>query len=65
MLRSSGYWASYNRAFYPEVHRLSGGEEMAERYGEYFSYTETPRAKIIAREQAKIVDEKTMTEFMR
>ena len=38
---------------------------MAERYGEYFSYTETPRAKIIAREQAKIVDEKTMTEFMR
>ena len=38
---------------------------MAERYGEYFSYTDTPRAKIMAREQAKVVDEKTMTEFMR
>ena len=38
---------------------------MAERYGEYFSYTETPRAKIMAREQAKVLDENTMTEFMR
>lgn len=38
---------------------------MAEKYGEYFSYTETPRAKIMAREQAKVVDEESMTEFMR
>ena len=38
---------------------------MAERYGEYFSYTDTPRAKIMAREQSKVVDEKTMAEFMR
>ena len=65
VLREKGFWASYNRAFYPEVHILSGGQEMAERYGEYFSYTDTPRAKIMAREQTKVVDEKTMTEFMR
>ena len=65
VLREKGFWASYNRAFYPEVHRLSGGEEMAEKYGEYLSYTETPRAKIMAREQAKVVDEESMTEFMR
>ena len=65
VLREQGFWASYNRAFYPEVHRLSGGEGMAEKYGEYFSYTETPRAKIMAREQARVVDEETMTEFMR
>ena len=38
---------------------------MAEKYGEYFSYTETPRAKIMARDQAKVVDEESMTEFMR
>ena len=38
---------------------------MAERYGEYFSYTDTPRAKIMAREQDKVVNEKTMAEFMR
>ena len=38
---------------------------MAEKYGEYFCYTETPRAKILAREQAKVVDEESMTEFMR
>ena len=38
---------------------------MAEKYGEYFSYTETPRAKIMASEQGKVVDEESMTEFMR
>ena len=38
---------------------------MAEKYGEYFSYTDTTRAKIMAREQAKVVDEESMTEFMR
>ena len=38
---------------------------MAEKFGEYFSYTDTPRAKIMAREQAKVVDEESMTEFMR
>jgi len=65
VLREKGFWASYNRAFYPEVHRLSGGEEMAEKFGEYFSYTDTPRAMIMAREQAKVVDEESMTEFMR
>ena len=65
VLREKSFWASYNRAFYPEVHRLSGGKEMAEKHGHYFSYTETPRAKIMAREQLKVVDEDSMTKFMR
>ena len=64
-LRSNGYWISYNRAFYPEVHTLSGEADMALKHGEYFSYTDTPRAKIMAREQAKVVDEETMIQFMR
>ena len=38
---------------------------MALKHGEYFSYTDTPRAKIMAREQAKVVDEETMIQFMR
>ena len=38
---------------------------MEEKHGKYFSYTETPRAKIMAREQEKVVDEASMIQFMR
>ena len=64
-LRKQGYWVSYNRAFYPEVHLLSGGEEMATSHGNYFSYKSTPRAKIMTRKQVNVVDEESMIKFMR
>ena len=31
VLRESGYWASYNRAFYPEVFQLSGAAELTKK----------------------------------
>ena len=64
-LRRTGYWVSYNRAFYPEVFKMSGGENMTSLHGDYFSYRDTPRAKIMRREQAMVVSEETMISFMR
>ena len=61
----SGYWVSYNRAFYPEVFTISGGRNMSQLHGDYFSYRDTPRAKIMRREQAGVVSEETMISFMR
>ena len=64
-LKRSGYWVSYNRAFYPEVFNISGGLNMTSLHGDYFSYRDTPRAKIMRREQAMVVSEETMISFMR
>ena len=65
VLREMGYWASYNRAFYPEVFKRSGAEEMVQNYGEWFSYSKTPRAKIFKRDQGNVVDEGSMIKLMR
>merc|ERR1719400_3003219 len=44
VLRHSGYWASYNRAFYPEVFHQTGAAELTKKHGSWFSYDKTPRA---------------------
>ena len=65
VLRENGYWASYNRAFYPEAFKLSGAQEMVDEHGSWFSYSETPRAQIMARDQGGVVDEESMINLMR
>eukprot|EP00092_Neocalanus_flemingeri_P103747 GFUD01132790.1.p1 GENE.GFUD01132790.1~~GFUD01132790.1.p1 ORF type:complete len:586 (+),score=132.83 GFUD01132790.1:1-1758(+) len=65
VLREKGYWASYNRAFYPEAFKISGAQEKVDKYGSWFSYSETPRAKIMARDEGKVVDEESMIKLMR
>ena len=54
VLRSKTYWASYNRAFYPEIFELSGAPGMVERFGDWMTYDQTPRAKIFARDHSKV-----------
>ena len=65
VLREKGYWASYNRAFYPEAFKVSGAQEKVDKYGSWFSYSETPRAKIMERDQGKVKDEESMMKLMR
>ena len=38
---------------------------MAATHGNYFDYSTTPRAVIMSREQANVVDEDSMINFMR
>jgi len=54
-LNEKSFWSSYNRAFYPEIFELSGAPEKVEKFGHWFSYENTPRAKIFKREQSKVM----------
>jgi len=65
ILREKGYWASYNRAFYPEAFNMSGAQDLVDKHGSWFSYSETPRALIMARDQGGVVDEESMIKLMR
>ena len=46
-IRRRGYWGSYNRAFYKDAFEASGAANMTELYGDYFSYKNTARAKVV------------------
>lgn len=50
-----GYWASYNRPFFPEVYTAMGYAGLNATYGPYlFGYSEYFRAGIFRREQSNI-----------
>ncbi len=67
MLRSEGYWASYNRAFYPEIFNLSGAPGVMEDFGgnEWFTHDRTPRARIMRRDHVGVRDLATLLALMR
>lgn len=65
VLRKQGYWPSYNTAYFKDIFNLSGGEEKAEKYGDWFTYEKTPRAQIFARDQDKVQDVSSMIKLMR
>merc|ERR1719359_1290183 len=46
MLRDKGFWASYNRPYFPKIRDLSGHTEAEARYGALYSYDSGPRASI-------------------
>lgn len=45
-LREKGYFASYNRPFFPEVRTASGHTQAEAKYGALYSYENGPRASI-------------------
>jgi len=65
LLRSQGYWPSYNVPFFKEVFNLSGAPERVAKYGDWFTYEKTPRALIFKRDQSKVVDMASMIKLMR
>lgn len=46
MLRDQGYFASYNRPYFPQVRTASGHTAAEAKYGTLFSYDKGPRASI-------------------
>ena len=64
-LNNQSYWASYNRAYYPEIFERTGASKMVEKYGEWFTHDKTPRAKIFRRDHNKVSDVTSMMELMR
>ena len=56
VLQNQGYWASYNRAYYPEIFQKSGAVQKVEEFGDWFTHGATPRSKIFRREHHKVKD---------
>lgn len=54
VLQSQGYWPSYNIPYFPYIFNISGFPEYVQKYGSWFSYTGSPRAKIFKRDQGNV-----------
>lgn len=63
-LNTVGYWASYNRPFYPQIWEGMNWTAM-EKLSSYYSYSDNYRALIFAREQAKVTGLEDMKALMR
>jgi len=61
---SYGYWPSYNVPYFPEIYNLSGFSQQP-NYGDFFSYSLCPRAKIFRRDHHKVVDVPSMQRMIR
>jgi hypothetical protein len=65
-LNNNSYWASYNNIYFPEFRELSGEEAMAQKKGpELYSWHNSSRARIFARDHVKVVDLPSMIKMMR
>lgn len=64
-LDAPGYWASYNRPFFPAIQRLSEQQKMIDKYGDHFSWYNTSRAVLFRAHQAQVVDEASYRALMR
>jgi hypothetical protein len=42
------------RAYYPEIFERSGAPALVEKYGNWFTHENTPRAQIFRREHSKV-----------
>ena len=64
-LRTTSYWSSYNIAYYPDIYNISGTYDSFVEYGDFFSYTMSPRSQIFRRDHGKVKDIDTMIQMMR
>ena len=57
VLNSNSYWASYNNVYFPRFRDISGEEKLAQLRGpELYSWQNSSRARIFARDHVKVVD---------
>uniref|UniRef100_A0A8C6Z6T7 Phospholipase B-like n=1 Tax=Nothoprocta perdicaria TaxID=30464 RepID=A0A8C6Z6T7_NOTPE len=65
LLYQQGYWASYNVPYFEEIFNASGNLELVKKYGDWFSYEGSPRARIFRRNQTLVHDMDSMVRLMR
>jgi hypothetical protein len=65
VVRTQGYWGSYNIPYFPELYVESGTQTMYEVYGDFFSYTKYARPMIFARDAPKIESLEDVKRFIR
>ncbi|XP_040842876.1 putative phospholipase B-like 2 isoform X1 [Ochotona curzoniae] len=64
-LYQKSYWASYNIPSFESVFNASGLQALVARYGDWFSYSKSPRAQIFQRNQSLVHDLDSMVRLMR
>ncbi|XP_075686392.1 putative phospholipase B-like 2 isoform X2 [Rhinoderma darwinii] len=64
-LYQTGYWASYNIPYFEEIFNASGQVDLMKKYGDWFSYSKTPRAQIFRRNNTFVQDLQSMVKLMR
>lgn len=65
VVSEQGYWPSYNSPYFKDVFNMSGNYKLIKEYGDWFSYENTPRAKIFKRDAVKVTDISSMIQLMR
>ncbi|CAL8107538.1 unnamed protein product [Calicophoron daubneyi] len=65
VLIQQGYWPSYNLPYFSYIYNISGTRDDARKYGDWFDYHETARAKIFRRDVDSVTDLATMYKLMR
>ncbi|KAL0185329.1 hypothetical protein M9458_021026, partial [Cirrhinus mrigala] len=51
--------------YFEKVFNASGGQELVQKYGSWFSFTDNPRAQIFRRNQTLVTDIESMVRLMR
>lgn len=64
-LIAGGYFASYNKALFPETRRLCGQDQMVAERGVFYSHELTARAEIFRRDQGGVLSLKEMQKILR
>ncbi|CAI9744262.1 Hypothetical predicted protein [Octopus vulgaris] len=64
-LKNDTYWGSYNVPYFSKIVKISGQQDLINKYGDIYTYNNTPRAKIMRRDHVKVKDIKTMIKLMR
>ena len=65
VLRTQSHWPSYNLPYYPFIYNISGVYDAYLKYGDFFSYTNSPRANIFRRDHSNVSDVNSMIKMMR
>jgi len=65
VMKQQGYWPSYNIPYFPYIFNISGYAEQEALYGDQYSYTKCPRAKIFARDHSTVESLDQMKFIMR
>jgi len=53
-LRQTGFWASYNVPYFPDIFQITGYAEMEKEHGNEYSYDNCARAKIFKRNASNV-----------
>ena len=55
----------YRNSFYKNIFNTSGAAQLAQKYGDWFTWDGSPRAKIFARNHTSVTNITTMIKLMR